>query len=51
MFFVVAWLGTCVLQGRVKHLEDSCGFRCWMELDEGIKLFDVCTRHKKRDLA
>ena len=26
----------------MQHLEHSYGFRCGMEPDEGIKLFDVC---------
>ena len=38
----VAWLGAWVQQGEVQHLEHSYGFRCGMEPDEGIKLFDVC---------
>ena len=38
----IAWLGAWVQQGEVQHLEHSYGFRCGMELDEGIKLFDVC---------
>ena len=36
-----AWLGTWVPRGEVQHLQDSYGFRCGMDLDEGIKLFDV----------
>ena len=38
----VALLGVWVQQGEVQHLEHSYGFRCGMEPDEGIKLFDVC---------
>ena len=38
----VASLGAWVQQGEVQHLEHSYGFRCGMEPDEGIKLFDVC---------
>ena len=37
----VAWLGTWVPSGGVQHLDKSYGFRCGMELVEGIKLYDV----------
>ena len=37
----IAWLGTWVPSEGVQHLDKSYGFRCGMELVEGIKLYDV----------
>ena len=36
-----AWLGMWVPRGAGQHLQYSYGFRCGMEPEEGIKLFDV----------
>ena len=37
----IAWLGTWVPSEGVQHLDKSYGFRCGVELVEGIKLYDV----------
>ena len=47
----VAWLGVWVPQGEVQHLQDSYGYRCGMDRDEGVKLYDVRTEETIQKVA